>query len=241
MMKTDAFFFMILCLLPACKPAECLKSTGNIKKDLREVGFFNKMYVYDNISVELIEGENVYVEAGANLLSLIQTELKSDSTLILSNQAKCNWLRSYETPIKIYVGVKNLGFIRWESYGNLEAKNQIRVNYLQVDVLGVNALVNLEVEAIGISLFANVGTGFSLSGKVSDLGVFVMGHSRVDALLLEAQKVTIKQESSNHIWVNAVQKIEGNIRGLGNIYYKSLPTTDVNIVSKSSGRAITLP
>ena len=241
MMKTSVFFFMIFCSLFACKPSECLISTGGIKKELRKVGFFNKMYVYDNISIELIEGEEIYVEAGENLLSLIQTELRNDSSLVLSNQAKCNWLRSYETPIKIYVGVQNLKFIRWESYGNLEAKNQINLTYLQIDVLGVNPVINLNINAVGISLFANIGADFKISGKTSDLGIFVMGYSRFDALLLEAQRVSIRQESSNHIWVNATQTIEGSIQGLGNVFYKSLPTTDINIISKSSGRAIAFP
>jgi len=239
--KNLIFGFLSLCLLSTCKPSECFFANGNIKKEFRQVGFFHKLFVYDNISVELTEGEQVWVEAGENLLPLLQTELQADSTLILRNDAKCNWLRSYNTPIKIYVGAKNLSYIRWESYGKLESKIQIPVAYLQVEVLGVNALVDLNLQAIGVFLFANVGADFKVSGKTSDLGIFMMNYSRADALNLESQQANIRQESSNHIWVNATQKIEGSISGYGNIFYKTHPNASVNISATSSGRAVALP
>jgi len=239
--KNLIFGFLILCLLSTCKPSECFFANGNIKKEFRQVGFFHRLFVYDNISVELVEGEEVWIEAGENLLPLLQTELQADSSLVLRNKAKCNWLRSYNTPIKIYVGAKNLGYIRWESYSKLESKTQIPVAYLQVEVLGVNALVDLNLQAIGVYLFANVGADFKLSGKAFYLGIFMMNYSRADALNLEAQQANIRQESSNHIWVNVIQKIEGDIKSYGNIFYKSLPNTLVNISTNASGRAIALP
>ncbi|GAB4487864.1 MAG: hypothetical protein OHK0045_08890 [Raineya sp.] len=202
---------------------------------------FSKIYVYDNISVELIEGEAIYVEAGEHLLPLIQTEWQADSSLVLRNKAQCNWLRSYQTPVKVFVGAKNLGLIRWESYGNLEANRKVSVGYLQVETLGVNPIVKLNIEAIGLYLFANVGTDFQLSGKTSELGVFMMGYSRLNALDLEAQRVSVRQESSNHIWVKANEKIEGSILSFGNVFYQALPGTTINISSKASGKAIALP
>jgi hypothetical protein len=69
----------------------------------------------------------------------------------------------------------------------------------------------------------------------------MMNYSRADALNLEAQQANIRQESSNHIWVNVIQKIEGDIKSYGNIFYKSLPNTLVNISTNASGRAIALP
>ena len=239
--KNLIFGLLSLWLLSTCKPSECLFGTGKIKKEAREVGFFDKIFVYDNINVELVEGTGLYIEAGENLLPLLRTEWRSDSSLILRNDAKCSWLRSYNTPIKIYVGAKNLSLIRWESYGQLENKEPVSVAYLRVEVLGVNALVDLNLQAIGIFLFANIGAGFKLSGKTSELSVFMMGYSRTDALSMQAQRVAIRQESSNHVWVNATQKIEGYISGFGNVFYKSLPTTEQNITSNSSGRAIALP
>lgn len=243
-MKTSKiliFGWLSLWLFSTCKPSECLFVTGKIKKEKRTIGFFNKLLVYDNINVELIEEDSLYVEAGENLLPLLQTQLQDDSTLVLRNNAQCNWLRRYDTPIKIYVGAKNLNFIRWESYGNLESKRPISVTYLHIEALGVNTLVNLNLQAIGIFVFANIGTEFKLSGETSELGVFMMGYSRTDALHLKAQQVAIRQESSNHIWVEAIQKISGSINGLGNVFYRSLPTTEQNIISHSSGRAIALP
>jgi hypothetical protein len=226
--------------LSTCKPSECLVSVGNIQKQARTLGFFDKMIVEDNISVELIEGEAVWVETGENLLPLIETTLQADCTLVLSNKAKCNWLRSYQTPIRVYVGAKNLGAIRWESYGNLEAKNQVQLGHLQIDVLNVNPTFKLDVNAAGLYIFSNLGAAMDFSGKTNFFSVFTMGYGKINALALQAQNVSIRHQGQNDIWVNASQSLEATLESSGNLFYKSATNISKNIQLRATGKAFSV-
>ncbi|NJL59333.1 MAG: hypothetical protein HC887_06485 [Desulfobacteraceae bacterium] len=136
---------------------------------------------------------------------------------------------------------KNLGYIRWESFGNLEAKNQVSVKQLSVEVRGVNPIIDLSLQAEAIYLFADVGADFRLSGTAAYLSIFMMGYSRTDAASLQAQAVLVNHQSYNSIRVSAIKILEATIQNTGSLFYKSLPATTKNIAIQSSGKAIPIP
>lgn len=239
-MKTKILFLLFLtaCLCTTCKPSECLFSTGTVKKQIRNIAFFNKIVAYDNISLILTEEEGLLVEAGENLLPLVETTLQADSTLVLRNRAKCNWLRTYKTPIKVYVGAKNLNYIRWQSFGKLESSPLVLVGYLQIDILEVNALISLDTKAAGLYVFSNSGAAVYLSGESVFLSIFTMGFGKIDAQNLQAQKVSVKHQGQNDIWVKANQDLKATLESSGNLFYKLSDTASQNITRTASGKAI---
>lgn len=103
----------LLSLLTAClmlfscnkeKDFDCLKSTGSLKKEQRELPFFSKISLHDNINLVFVADneQKVIIEAGSNLLPKIRTHVIGDS-LILENRNYCDWVRSYAKQVKVYI------------------------------------------------------------------------------------------------------------------------------------------
>ncbi len=86
------------------KDFDCLKSTGTIIKEERESAPFTKINLRDNIHLIFVESDEqkIVVEAGKHLLPKIQTRIVNDS-LILENNNYCDWVRSYQKLVKIYI------------------------------------------------------------------------------------------------------------------------------------------
>ena len=86
------------------KDFDCFKSTGSIRQEQRELPFFTKISLNDNINLVFVaaEEQKIVVEAGSNLLPKIRTRIVGDS-LILENLNYCDWVRSYDKQVKVYI------------------------------------------------------------------------------------------------------------------------------------------
>ena len=114
-MKKYAGYIIIPALLSVMiysgcgKSGNCLTSTGKIIQEVRSVGAFDSIDVRDNVNVILIMDSvnKVVVESGKNIISGITTDV-ADHQLTIQNLNKCNWLRSYDKPLNVYISVKKL-------------------------------------------------------------------------------------------------------------------------------------
>ncbi|WP_448530122.1 GIN domain-containing protein [Raineya sp.] len=212
-----------LFFLFACSPKDCLKSTGSIRKEFRAVPFFNKVYTYDNISIVLQESDSLFVEAGENLLEKIILEVRGDSSLHIRNQNTCNFTRDFNTPVRVYVGVKNLFYIKWQSFGNLESNGKIQFSHLQMDFTETSPKISLEVQSLGLYLFSNAGAEFSLKGQSDFFSFYHLGYGKVDASEMLTKNAGIINEGQNHIWVRVSDTLRAEIRSSGNIILRQSP------------------
>src|SRR5438067_439983 len=83
-----------LCIVSGCKKenmCDCIKSTGDIITEHRSIADFTELEVYKNVIVTIVQDTVVYadVEAGENLMPLIDTEV-SGGVLKITNNNKCN-------------------------------------------------------------------------------------------------------------------------------------------------------
>ncbi len=218
-----SFRLLWLFFLFACNPKDCLKSTGSIRKEFRAVPFFNKLYTYDNISIVLQESDSVFVEAGENLLEKIIVEVREDSSLHIGNQNTCNFTRNFNTPVRVYVGVKNLFYIKWQSFGCLESNGKIQFSHLQMDFTETSPKISLEVQSLGLYLFSNAGAEFLLKGESDFFSFYHLGYGKVDASEMLAKNANIINEGPNHIWLRVSDTLKAEIRGSGNIILKQSP------------------
>src|SRR5687767_8835474 len=83
---------------------DCLKSTGSITSDNRNLEAFHTMQVEDNVDVWIIPDSETFVEvkAGSNLIENVTTEV-SNGRLTIRNINKCNWVRDYDKPVEAWV------------------------------------------------------------------------------------------------------------------------------------------
>ena len=94
---------------------------------------FNEIYVEDNVNVYLTQDSiySVIVEAGENIVPLIKTEI-TNSTLFIRNDNRCNFTRSYDKPLNVYVSMPSFNYITSDGTGNITGLNTITTDSFDI-------------------------------------------------------------------------------------------------------------
>ncbi len=243
---THAVAFVLLSLfLAGCAKSplpDCFKSTGKIEQETRYPEYFHGLKLYDNINLHLIpsSGTSLIVEAGKNLLGKIETYVDEDSILIIRNNNRCNWVRSYETPINVYLGVRDLHSIEYRSIGDLSCSDTLRQDSLRIDVWEGAGNIDLGVHLKKCEANIHYGTAvITLSGITRQGYYYQLGAGKIDASSLKSEQVYIRNWSSNDLSGWATKYLSAEIKGLGNVYYRGNPVISSNILGE--GRLLQMP
>ena len=71
-----------------------------------------------NLYLRQANENKLVLESGTNLMAKIITEVNSNGVLEIRNENQCNWVRSYDKPINVYLEFKDL-----DSLENIDRTN----------------------------------------------------------------------------------------------------------------------
>ncbi len=216
---------------------DCVKTTGSVEQEVRIVGDFTQIQLNQGINLILTQSatKSLVVEAGKNLLGKITT-IVDNGTLVIKNNNRCNWTRSYKKDINLYLNVSVLGSITHNGYGKITSTNTLTSSNWRIDVIG-NGDVELDINApVFYSGIYGSGT-LSLTGTVVDYGLWVSGNAWVWCQSLNADNVFITSGSTGDAYVTAKYRFKGVISNIGDIYYSGNPS-DVTLETTGSGSFI---
>lgn len=225
MKKITLYFFSFLfsAFVFSCKKenmGDCFKSTGKISTEHRTATPFDTIASYDNVNVFLINDTffDIKVEAGENLIPLIETEIKNN-TLFIRNNNKCNWVRSFSTPINVYVTSPAPGAVYNEGTGNIKSLNTISGRTLIIKMTNSGDVdLQLDIPHLMVNISAANGNLY-LSGKTPLSEIFCIGTTLVFAENFETERTFITTFGTGDMHVSASQDVGANIHWIGNIYY----------------------
>ncbi|MCK6648058.1 MAG: DUF2807 domain-containing protein [Bacteroidia bacterium] len=105
---------------------DCIKRTGEIIKETRVLGTFTRVEAEDNLNVFITQDtiQEVVIEAGENIVPLIETELQG-STLYIRNKNRCNWTRSYDKPLNVHLRMPVVDYITNSGTATVQTTNYI--------------------------------------------------------------------------------------------------------------------
>jgi Putative auto-transporter adhesin, head GIN domain len=231
-----------LLYLVSCKNiSDCFEKTGTITKQNRlATAPFKRIEVYDNIRLVLKNGQQdtILVEAGENLQDKITLNIK-DSTLFIKNENTCNWTRSYDIPINVYVSAKKLEFFRSNGFGKINSEEPLRdIGSLFFYTIGGSSEIDVEFENLGyLVLVVNANGTIKMSGQVGWMSLLNFGFGKINLKDFIADFCTVKQEGEGEISVSPVQELVGYIKSVGNVIYYGNPAK-VDVQIKGDGKLI---
>jgi hypothetical protein len=214
---------------------DCFMSTGEISREERTASPFDSIDVGDNVSLFLIQDtvDKVVVEAGKNLLHGITTNV-NNKQLIIRNLNTCNWVRSYDKPINVYVSFRNFWKIAYNSSGDIATMNTISLDSLLVEIWGGCGEVSLDVNLNQGYFYLKLGTAdLILSGKCGVASLYTGDFGLLDARELNAGYAFITSRSSNNCYVKASEEVNATIESIGNIYYTGNPKAVITTIHGS--------
>lgn len=233
---------LMVWLLPGCQKenmGDCFKSTGSVTTESRSLMPFKHLEVEDNVNVQIIFDNNTFaeVEAGKNLLSLIETEVR-DETLFVRNNNKCNWVRSYKVPVNVTVHCPQLNSIISRGYGEVETLDTVRTDGFFAEQWLASGKLKLKLNTPSVYLKSHTGPAdYECSGVVDYLYAYNSSQGIFKLAEIEARKALIWNKGTGDIHVNVSDSLDMIIEHLGDVYYTGDPDF-VEAEITGSGEAI---
>jgi hypothetical protein len=228
----------------ACQKApvlDCFKSTGQVMREQRQIGDFKTVVLRDNINLFLVPSDKnaLVVEGGKNLLPKIITEIQ-DTALVIRNDNQCNWVRSYDKPLNVYLEFIDLELLEYRSIGDVTSNDTVRLDSLTVDVMEGAGKLDFILKTPLVYCNLHYGTAdIRLRGKADLCYVFGDSFGRVDNSGLEVSQAYVTNRSANDMYLFVTLRIGATIDNIGNIYYTGSPP-EVGLVRNGSGNLVKL-
>ncbi len=239
------FFF----LLSACNGEnvpDCFQNEGARVSEVVPVDSFDRIIVFENIELVLIQGDEqrVEIETGEFLRNDVSAKV-IDGELVLRDENNCNFFRDYNTTI-IYVTSPDLVEVR--SSTGFSVRSQGTLNFTDLTLISesftrpenetTDGSFDLDLNVETARIVVNGIAYFKLRGNAENFDVTVAaGDSRVEAEGLTARAVIINHRGSNDILVNPQESIEGSIRSTGDVLSFNRPPI-VEVDEVFNGRLI---
>jgi len=218
---------------------DCFENAGKTLTVSRQIPYFETINLYDNINLVLVEGDarEIQVMGGENLIPAITTEV-DDSTLVIRNTMKCNWVRDFNNELTVYVPVSSLKAIRYESSGDIKTQGNVNIDSFTINVWGGSGSFNLDVTCNRLDLEQHYGTvDFNITGSSLLTIIYSNSYGPFYCQTLNSNIVYIRSNGTNDCFIHANHILEAALTSIGNIYYTGDPY-DLKCTASGSGQLI---
>jgi hypothetical protein len=225
--KLSSFFLLFLPLFfGSCKKenmCDCIKRTGKIIKETRQISGFDKILAENNINVFITEDPvfEVTVEAGENIVPLIITEI-IDGTLCIRNKNRCNWTRSYKKPLNVYVKMPKLIYLTSDGTGDVKSLNTITTDTMDVETKN-SGNIELSVNCLLVDSHMHGSGDFTVHGRTNEHHISVGGTAYMFASDLQTNYTYIHSYTLGLSYVRASGLLICRIDEKGDIFCYGQP------------------
>ncbi len=220
--------FLVLIIFFSCKKdnqCDCLKSTGEVTTEVREIAPFSSIVLKHNINL-FIKQDSVFsciVEAGENLLPEIITKVE-DGKLTISNENKCNWVRSFKKEINVYLTFRNLNLFEYRGSGNIYCADTLFLDSLRFDSWDGSGKANFLLHTKSSQFNLHTGPAdLDVSGFSGVNYLYSAGNGKADLVNLNTGYTFLTSKSTNNTFVYATKELFVWIDYIGDVYYKGSP------------------
>jgi hypothetical protein len=200
---------------------EKISGNGQIITDIRDVGYYDKIYVTGSFEVKITGNEagKIKIVSDENLIPVIETYTRSGGLIIkINNDFE---LRRFH---KLYVEVPADYLSKIVLTGSGTIYNETPFDWKNIK-LSVTGSGEMDIKTNISHLTATVtGSGeINLTGNAKMLEVNLLGSGTINAKKLPAYEAICKLTGSGDIYVVAKEKLNAKILGNGDIIYYNEP------------------
>jgi len=221
--------------------AGCFRGAGEVVIEEREGGDIRYIEIFDDPDVILNQksaDRRILVETSENLLGGIITDI-SGNALTIRNKNTCNWMRSFDIPIKVYVDVSSLDSIVYRGTGDVITSNRLVNDSIQVDIWEGSGTIDLNVEVFKSRFYIHEGTAdLYVSGSCWINFLSSKAYGPADLSQYTTQFTYMYSSSPNNCLVSSVQLLAVTLENTGNVYYLGDP--QIEAVINGEGEVIRL-
>ena len=199
--------------------AGCFNKAGDVKSVVVDLPEFTTIDIASNVDVQILTSglNQVEVTTGENLISGISLNVE-DGVLKIDNLNSCFWSKGYTHPL---VTIRNVGLekIIQHGFGRVYNTDTLTITDLSLQVEDASGEIDLILDASFVRVVSNNIGPITLKGKTLKLNA---GHYWSDGILyakdFKVQDCYMHHFGSNRMELNIVNKLEGKMRNIGNVY-----------------------
>lgn len=225
-MRNLLYIFIALWIISiASCNKDCYKSWGKESSIEYGINSFDTVRVSDVFQVYFHRADEykILIEGGKNVIEEIRCEVENN-TLNISNENKCNWVRSQNKDITIHVHTPSFEKVYLDGESDLYSTDTFYCDTFFLMVYSGASTANFTISADRAMLKVNAGTGkFTFKGKTKNSYIYSHGTAFIYEDELEAESSHINNLSSGDVFVWATQTLKVENIERGDIYYKGNP------------------
>lgn len=222
--KLTISFLLFLCISCGKDKAPCFKGSGDIETTRRELPAFNRLIVNDRIHVE-VRKDTIYraeVIFGANLNEFIATDIEN-STLILSDNNRCDFMRNLSTTPTVVLYTPMLEYVYFDGGGYLEfADTMVSSSFLFEGIGAGDVILRLQADTSRIYLYRGP-SDVTVYGSANDSYSYCNGFGRANLSELRALRSYARNDATSILEVRGAHYVEAINNQLGEIIYHGTP------------------
>ena len=242
-MRVKTLILLLLVLLTcmvSCKKAPL--SIGKIITQSRDLPYFDKVEIYNDISLTFVKSDTCYIEitTGEKLIDNISVEV-CDSILTIKNNNMLEWIRAYDYTLHARLYFKDINHVLISTSGTVNTENQFNSDTIYNPYIGDTLHHTLqycfEIDGASgdidimlnncpyLNILYHYGTAYmNIHGKNNSfLNISKKSYGIVDALDYDVERATVTSNSKGDCYVKVNERLLSRIFSLGNIYYKGEP------------------
>lgn len=198
-----------------------VKGNGNIVTKTVNTGTYDDIKVVGSMDVTLVAGSegNISVTTDENLHEYMNIEVKGNT---LEIKHKKNYNLRTKKGIKVTVPFKDISGVRLVGSGDVNTKDQIKSNDLDVSVTGSGDIV-LDVQTTNLDASVTGSGDLTLRGSTDTLTIDVTGSGDFRGTDLQAKNTDVTVSGSGDAKVVARESIKARVSGSGDILYTGNP------------------
>jgi hypothetical protein len=229
---------VVVLFAPSCNDEnapDCLKRTGRTVQQRRPIAAFTEIELHNDIDLYLTHNSDstLVIEAGENLVPKIEV-IQQDTKLTIRNRNTCNWVRSYQRPVKVTVGVPHEYLIlTHRGFGTIRSAEPLGIGFIMIASFDASGDVQLDGKLDYIVLYANSPSHITLSGQSATLEAWLHGNfGRLSAERLQTKVCVLKHDGSNEMRVFPLDELQATISANGTVAYYNEPSRITSQVGK---------
>lgn len=233
---------ILLSYLSSCKKensCDCIKSTGTIVGETRNVPKFTRLLIENDVNVFIKQDSvfNVQVSAGKNLMGLVKTEVR-DGELTIMNSNKCNFMRSYEPKINVYISMPVILYVKHNGTGLVKSVNTITTSEFDIWTQSSGDII-MDVNNNKMHTHLQRNSDITLTGRCNELTCYCdhSGMLHAEKLIAEEYVWFVNKSTSDSHFFITQGLINITLLGVGNIYYSG-NATSILLHEENKGRLI---
>lgn len=223
--------------LQACVfDVNAIRGDGNITTEKMDLSSFDGLHVSGMFEVFLVEGNSphISIETDENLQEYVIAEVRNN---ILTLRMKEN-NRYDPTRLDVYVTTNSLSELKLSGATSVSSDHTLSAANLTISISGAGDM-NLKVDAERLKTHVSGAGNVRISGNAQDHQIRISGVASINCLNLETLDTDVSISGAGSAKVNATQKINASVSGVGSIEYSGNPQSkNLNTSGAGSIKAI---